>query len=379
MPLIAWSQDMPLLGGLVQGVMQVRGGARRRWHCYPPAVACRTLLATASAGRPLPPLFAGALTLPAAPSSPRSPQEAAVPFSSLLFGRAGEQFFLADCDGGRPPLLTRLAADHPEEGLYHRSALCAFRTRTLYANSSGDHLVGWANSSLRRLEELPCKGGKGAGVVREDPLEAAWWPEEAARVHAAPAAAGLQLAAAHTVMQEEIMVAESPEELAQHRTGSSGGGAMATKAVGSAGRQRIEVPVAAGAAASVASQGSDASVVVAKAVSAVVPTAQPAIAFAGSGSGITALPDWMRLQDPEQAAQRQQRVDGMLASLQAMPWRRIDVCFGDTLLPLLSHQHIQASNSRRVRKQSGPTFEARRAVVFCCRSSDHGSTGLERQ
>ena len=24
-----------------------------------------------------------------------------------------------------------------------------------------------------------------------------------------------------------------------------------------------------------------------------------------------------------------------------MPWRRVDVCFGGTLLPLLSHQHIQ--------------------------------------
>lgn len=40
------------------------------------------------------------------------------------------------------------------------SALGAFETRTLYANSSGDHLVGWANSSLRSLQELPRKDGR---------------------------------------------------------------------------------------------------------------------------------------------------------------------------------------------------------------------------
>jgi hypothetical protein len=35
------------------------------------------------------------------------------------------------------------------------SALRAFKTRTAYANASGDHLVGWANSSVRGLEDLP--------------------------------------------------------------------------------------------------------------------------------------------------------------------------------------------------------------------------------
>ncbi len=31
----------------------------------------------------------------------------------------------------------------------------------------------------------------------------------------------------------------------------------------------------------------------------------------------------------------------MVTSLQRLPWRRIDVCFKGTLLPFLSHQHIQ--------------------------------------
>jgi hypothetical protein len=48
------------------------------------------------------------------------------------------------------------------QGLLFLSALAAFETRTLYANSSGDHLVGWANSSLRRLGELPPKSGRWA-------------------------------------------------------------------------------------------------------------------------------------------------------------------------------------------------------------------------
>ena len=56
-----------------------------------------------------------------------------------------------------PPAACRL------QGLLFLSALAAFETRTLYANSSGDHLVGWANSSLRRLGELPPKSGRWGG------------------------------------------------------------------------------------------------------------------------------------------------------------------------------------------------------------------------
>lgn len=47
----------------------------------------------------------------------------------------------------------------PQQGYFY-SALEAFETRTAYANSSGDHLVGWANSSLRAMHELPRLRGK---------------------------------------------------------------------------------------------------------------------------------------------------------------------------------------------------------------------------
>ena len=214
---------------------------------------------------------------------------------------------------------------------YFRSALAAFETRTVYANSSGDHLVGWcvqwkaawwrsgqrnesspdgtdagmlfpvwcrANSSLRHLEELPKVGlggflctrgrpcgdgppnllmapptyrppclrtlllllllqkqGLGKGVVREDPLEAAWWPDAALRVHTAPAAAQLRSGEARQVSEEDVMAADTPEELVQHSSSVASGSGPASRSSsssshsgGNGGRGRLvfEVPVAAG-------------------------------------------------------------------------------------------------------------------------------------
>lgn len=43
---------------------------------------------------------------------------------------------------------------------------------------AGDHLVGWANSSVRHPDELPDLGDltEARGIVREDPPRAALWP-----------------------------------------------------------------------------------------------------------------------------------------------------------------------------------------------------------
>ena len=88
-------------------------------------------------------------------------------------GRTGAHFFLTD---GEPPLLARMASDDPVSGTPFLSALGAFATRTLYANSSGDHLVGWAGSSLRHPRDLPDLTGvaPGRGVVRDDGRDAAF-------------------------------------------------------------------------------------------------------------------------------------------------------------------------------------------------------------
>lgn len=66
-----------------------------------------------------------------------------------------------------PPLLLR-----------HRRIV----SHTAYANCSGDHLVGWANSSLRwpqQLQDLQLPPEqRRRGVVRQDALQAAFDPRE---------------------------------------------------------------------------------------------------------------------------------------------------------------------------------------------------------
>lgn len=105
---------------------------------------------------------------------PRPLAAAAVDRAAKSMGRTGAHFFLND---GDPPLLLRMARDGA--GVAgdppFLSALASFATRTAYANSSRDHLVGWAGSSLRHPRDLPALGAtKGRGVVRDDGREAAF-------------------------------------------------------------------------------------------------------------------------------------------------------------------------------------------------------------
>ena len=95
-----------------------------------------------------------------------------VPYvSSRILGETGKQFFNRDED----KLIMRMAGDDALQ------ALGAFKTRTAYANVSGDHLVGWGGSSLRQKDEMAearksidaLRDVKHRGVVREDALEAA--------------------------------------------------------------------------------------------------------------------------------------------------------------------------------------------------------------
>uniref|UniRef100_A0A061RZM0 Alpha beta-hydrolases superfamily protein n=1 Tax=Tetraselmis sp. GSL018 TaxID=582737 RepID=A0A061RZM0_9CHLO len=87
----------------------------------------------------------------------RAMAQVAAPVSEMLYGRTGQQLWLQDAaegsDAGRP-LIERMASWDPEDGHFLRS-LAAFSSRTAYANVSGDHLVGWANSSLRSGSQLP--------------------------------------------------------------------------------------------------------------------------------------------------------------------------------------------------------------------------------
>jgi pimeloyl-ACP methyl ester carboxylesterase len=192
-----------------------------------PHLGCQTVVGPAQV-----PLLAWSARLPGVGSIMKA---LAPPFSAVAFGRTGRQLFLMDGQpGASAPLIHRLSTNQPDEGLHFLSSLRAFETRTAYANSSGDHLVAWANSSLREVEELPQLRGRGRGVVREDPIEAAW------RAPGAPAAP---------------------------------------------------------------------------------------VSTAGGGDHAAAT------------------VRASLRALQALPWRRVDVCFGASALPLLAHQHLQVQRA----------------------------------
>uniref|UniRef100_A0A7N0VHC7 DUF676 domain-containing protein n=1 Tax=Kalanchoe fedtschenkoi TaxID=63787 RepID=A0A7N0VHC7_KALFE len=73
--------------------------------------------------------------------------------TSWLLGRTGKHLFLSDNENGSPPLLLQMTKD--QEDLKFISALGCFKRRVAYANTSCDHLVGWATSSIRRFNDLP--------------------------------------------------------------------------------------------------------------------------------------------------------------------------------------------------------------------------------
>ncbi|KAL4425732.1 hypothetical protein ABPG75_009748 [Micractinium tetrahymenae] len=281
--------------------------------------------------------------------------ELAAPVSAIALGRAGLQFFLMDgqqqgqqsagsgasSPAKQLPLLYRLSQDEPESGLHFMSALAAFETRTLYANSSGDHLVGWANSSLRRLRELPRRDGRGTGVVREDPLELAWAPAQHPTLHATATAEQLHSGEGHRVGEAAVLAADSPEQLMDSgsvegsgRHGSSRGGAASAAAM------RPQQTSAEVAAEEGAREQRPAPAVPAPGPASSSSTGVARLAFLQSSLGGSSSSSISRGSSPR-ADERERQVEEMLTRLQALPWRRVDVCFGATLLPLLSHQHIQ--------------------------------------
>lgn len=98
----------------------------------------------------------------------------AVPFvTSYFLGEAGKQFFYRD----DARILYEMSLEPWLEPLK------SFKTRTLYANMTGDHLVGWGNSSIRSQEDIVAvevdHGVRGLGVVREDPVEYAYASQHA--------------------------------------------------------------------------------------------------------------------------------------------------------------------------------------------------------
>ncbi len=161
--------------------------------------------------------------------------------------------------------------------------------------SAGDHLVGWANSSIRHPDELPVIAPETRlrGVIREDPLQAALHPQHA-------------------------------EAFSQHAADGNARGAT---------RGVVQSPVVQQQSLADASQ-------------------------AGSmqhqcSSGADTAPETKSQAQPQQQQQKRQQAEDTVSSsanallvlrrLQTLPWRRIDVSFQHSSMPFFAHNHIQVT------------------------------------
>ena len=223
---------------------------------------------------------------------------AAASRASASMGRSGPQFFLTDGCGegegkgaegadGEPhrqlPLLARLA----DPSLPALRALAAFESRTTFANSSGDHLVGWSNASLRDPRRLP----------REELRAASAAAASAAAASAAAASAAAEL-------------------------GSGDAGEAAAEATSWFSRRRRSKAVA-------VVRGGGVGVVLDDGVAA---------AFEHKEK------EKRRAEKETTPDTNLDLVDKMLSSLSSLPWRRVDACFRGSPTPFLAHNHIQATH-----------------------------------
>lgn len=198
-----------------------------------------------------------------------------------------------------------------------------------------------APTSSRSALSLPCRG---AGVVREDPLELAWAPAARPRLHATAAAGELRSGEGHSVGQAAVLAAQSAQQLVRSRSaegpsgpGRGAGGTPARQlqqmsadvAAEEGAREQPPAILVAAAADSPSNGGSTGAALLGR--------LQGSLSGSGTSTGLSA----------PGMSERERQVEEILNRLQALPWRRVDVCFGATLLPLLSHQHIQARRERR--------------------------------
>jgi hypothetical protein len=283
----------------------------------------------------------------------------------MLFKTAGQQFFLQDCgdddgdDGevergggqGRNkqeqeretrranssrssnhhPLLYRLATDNNKDNLLFLSALRAFETRTCYANKSGDHLVGWANASLRTVDQLPIDilgDIKGKGVVLEDPIELAWHPDK---------------------RKQYFFGNDNNDD-------GKGKGEKHH-------RHRVLAPIDKLEAALSLEQYTDTGIGKGEAP-------DPVTAAASDGGGSNN--DDSSTKGGQMSRAEYQRE--ILQNLQTLGWRRVDVCFAAAPVPYMAHQHMQTqrpvinSVGEATAKHVAVTMKEMEDVMICVSS-----------
>jgi hypothetical protein len=296
-------------------------------------------------------------------------RNAAAPVSEMLFKTAGQQFFLQDGGGdddgddgevergggkGRNkqeqegetrrgksprssshhPLLYRLATDDKKGNLLFLSALRAFETRTCYANRSGDHLVGWANASLRTVDQLPIDvlgDIKGKGVVLEDPIELAWHPDKRKR---------------YSFSNDNNNDGKGEVEKHHHR--------------------RVLASIDKLETALSLEQYTDTGVDKGEAPDLVTAAARDGGGSDGSNDG-----DSSRKGKEKSRAEYQREI---LQNLQTLGWRRVDVCFAAAPVPYMAHQHMQTqrpvinSVGEATAKHVAVTMKAMEDIMMCVSS-----------
>lgn len=234
--------------------------------------------------------------------------------SSTLYRRSGGQFFLSDSDNDQLPLLYRLSQDCPLENRYFWSALASFETRTAYANSTGDYFVGWANSSIRDIHELPrfLPGTKGRGVVREDPLEMAWSPESRPSVEKCGDAVGLDPGYGHVATSvNDIMDASTAQDLVSKE-----------EEIKNDAPTLHSIPNALNRTSTIDSTST--------------------INIDGFNAGVGIPEPAVNIAEPRGTRKsKSEYIKASLTSLRQLQWRRIDCCFAGAAMPLLAHQHMQ--------------------------------------
>ncbi len=158
--------------------------------------------------------------------------------------------------------------------------------------SAGDHLVGWANSSIRHPDELPVISPETRlrGVIREDSLQAALHPQhaEAFSKHAADRdTRGVAHGTVQSPAEEQRSLADASQaESTQHQCSSGADTAPETRS-----QSQLQ----------------------------------------------------QKQQQAEDTVSSSANALLVLRRLQTLPWRRIDVSFQHSSMPFFAHNHIQVT------------------------------------
>jgi len=158
--------------------------------------------------------------------------------------------------------------------------------------SAGDHLVGWANSSIRHPDELPVISPETRlrGVIREDPLQAALHPQHAeafSKYEADRDTRGVACGVVQSLAVEQQSLADASQAGSTQRQCSSG----ADTAPETQSQSQLQ----------------------------------------------------QKLQQAEDTVSSSANALLVLRRLQTLPWRRIDVSFQHSSMPFFAHNHIQVT------------------------------------